>query len=148
MGYSFQTFAFEEVATSSKLSQVEVNIRDHVHGTDGVVSIAFNEDYDSGEQVITSGGQLILGHGLSSTPSLYMIFAKCVSAQGNYSVGDEVPLSGEHRSNEGVALIPDGTNITCRIGSDISPISLLDKTTGAGFSATNANWKLIIRAWA
>lgn len=36
MSYQFQTFSFQEVLTSSKLNQVEINIRDHVHGSDGV----------------------------------------------------------------------------------------------------------------
>ena len=39
MAYSFQTFAFGEVLASSKMNQVEINIRDHVHGQDGVASI-------------------------------------------------------------------------------------------------------------
>lgn len=40
MAYSFQTFSVNEVLTATKMNQVEVNIRDHVHGSAGVVSIA------------------------------------------------------------------------------------------------------------
>ena len=39
MAYSFQTFAFNQVLTSAEMNQVEINIRDHVHGQDGVVSV-------------------------------------------------------------------------------------------------------------
>ena len=34
--YSFQVFSVGEVLTASKMNAVEVNIRDHVHGTDSV----------------------------------------------------------------------------------------------------------------
>jgi hypothetical protein len=39
MAYIFQSFAFLEVLTSTKQNQVEVNIRDHVHGAAGVVAV-------------------------------------------------------------------------------------------------------------
>lgn len=34
--YSFQTFSVGQVLTASQMNQVEVNVRDHVHGTAGV----------------------------------------------------------------------------------------------------------------
>ena len=37
MAYSFQTFTVGQVLTASQMNQVEVNIRDHVHGVAGVV---------------------------------------------------------------------------------------------------------------
>lgn len=40
MAYAFQTFSLNQVLTSSQMNQVEVNIRDHVHGAGGVVAIA------------------------------------------------------------------------------------------------------------
>jgi len=39
MAYSFQTFSVGEILTATKMNQVEVNIRDHVHGTASVVSV-------------------------------------------------------------------------------------------------------------
>lgn len=36
MTYSFQTFSVGEVLTSSKMNQIEVNVRDHTHGSGGV----------------------------------------------------------------------------------------------------------------
>ncbi len=38
MAYSFQTFTVAQVLTASQMNQVEVNIRDHVHGTASVGS--------------------------------------------------------------------------------------------------------------
>ena len=39
MAYSFQTFVVFEVLTSTKMNQVEVNIRDHIHGSGGVSAV-------------------------------------------------------------------------------------------------------------
>lgn len=36
MSYSYQNFSFGQVLTSAQMQQVEDNIRDHVHGQDGV----------------------------------------------------------------------------------------------------------------
>jgi len=36
LAYAFQTFSFEQVLTSAQMSQVEVNVRDHIHGRDSV----------------------------------------------------------------------------------------------------------------
>lgn len=37
-----QTFSFEQVLTAAQMNQVEVNVRDHVHGRDGVGSTGLN----------------------------------------------------------------------------------------------------------
>lgn len=39
MAYSYQTFTFGQVLTAAQMQQVEINIRDHVHGTSSVVRI-------------------------------------------------------------------------------------------------------------
>jgi hypothetical protein len=39
MAYSFQTFAVNEILTSTKMNQIEVNVRDHVHGVSGVAAL-------------------------------------------------------------------------------------------------------------
>ena len=36
MAYSFQIFTLNQILTAAQMNQVEVNIRDHVHGDDGV----------------------------------------------------------------------------------------------------------------
>ena len=40
MAYSFQTFTLSQVLTAAQMNQVEVNIRDHVHGAAGVVTLS------------------------------------------------------------------------------------------------------------
>lgn len=39
MAYSFQTFSIGEVFTAAKANQIEVNVRDHVHGSGGVAAV-------------------------------------------------------------------------------------------------------------
>lgn len=41
MGYSFQTFAVDEVHRSIHANQTEESIRDHIHGQDGVSDLTF-----------------------------------------------------------------------------------------------------------
>lgn len=39
MAYSFQTFTVNQVLTAAQMNQVEVNVRDHVHGSASVVNV-------------------------------------------------------------------------------------------------------------
>ena len=62
--YSFQTFSAGEVLGASKMNQIEVNIRDHVHGSAGVTS-TFASIVLSG--AIQVGTNLELGHASDTT---------------------------------------------------------------------------------
>lgn len=42
MAYSFQTFSVAEILAASKMNQIEVNIRDHVHGSASVTGGFYN----------------------------------------------------------------------------------------------------------
>lgn len=42
MAYSFQSFVFNQIFTSTAANQIEVNIRDHVHGHDNVAPSGLN----------------------------------------------------------------------------------------------------------
>lgn len=47
MAYSYQTFTNSQVFTSAQAQQIEVNIRDHVHGANGVTGAGLTWIYDS-----------------------------------------------------------------------------------------------------
>ena len=109
--------------------------------------------FESSAQTITSGGALTLAHGLGKQPTRYQAYAKCLTTEGAYSVGDETPLdshpigSAGTANSAGVSLVPDATNINLRYGSQTSAIErMLRKDTGANFSPTNANWQVVVRA--
>lgn len=111
----------------------------------------FTESYQSTDQTITAAGSLTLAHGLSATPQLVIARLKCTSAEHNYSVNDEVftPVGSTNENNSrGVAVVPDGTNLNVRFGSNATTFQVLNKTTGAAANITNANWDIIFFAWA
>lgn len=110
--------------------------------------------FESSEQTITSGDALTLPHGLGTQPKLVIGVIVCKTAEFNYSIGQEVfvQLGAEGYvgglNTYGVAVVPDGTNLNVRYGSNASVFGILNLGTGGFQNSTNANWKLILRAWA
>lgn len=113
-----------------------------------VDSKPFNEEFISSAQTITSGGDLTLPHGLSSTPKLFTLLLKCVVSEGNWTVGDELLIAPGANGNQGCAIRPDGTNIFVQFGSNGSVFSVNNETGGANVTLTNTSWTLIVKAWA
>lgn len=110
---------------------------------------AFTKSFTSSNQTITAAGTLSLAHGLGVMPSLVQVRLKCTSAEGNFSVGDEVIFnSGDQNAHRGCAIVPDATNLVIRYGSDANTFNVNNKTTGASFAITNASWVAIFKAWA
>jgi hypothetical protein len=118
---------------------------------EGVV-VPVIKSYTSTDQTLTLAAQLVLPHSLAATPRIVQLELVCQSAEGNYSVNDVVVTnpSGNDTNGAGSAgfsVVTDSTNITIRVGSS-SIGRLLDKTTGAAFATTAANWKLRVKAYA
>lgn len=114
-----------------------------------VAALPFSKSFESSQQTITAGGSLTLAHGLGVKPKLYMVVLQCLTAEGGYSIGDEVlpaPSSNEAGSNRGISIVPDATNINIRNGGGGMQISRKDN--GNFLNITNANWALVARAWA
>jgi len=117
----------------------------------GGISGGFASRYESPEQAITSGGLVTLTHGLPSTPRVLTGVWVCKTAENGYSVGDEIYAvfgAFNSASSDGMAVFCDAVNISCRFGSGTNPIISINKTTGALFRLTSANWRLVVRAWA
>lgn len=113
-------------------------------------TLPFAKSFESTQQTITSAGSLTLAHGLASQPKLAIPVLQCTTAEGNYSIGDEVFISfsaDDRTNNRGVSVVPDATNLNVRFGSDANTFNILNKTTGVRFAITNANWRLVVRAW-
>lgn len=105
----------------------------------------------SAEQTITVSGLLTIAHGLAAKPRTYLGFLICKTAEGGYSIGDEIPMplgftSTSVLNDFGVSVVPDVTNLNVRYGSNAQVFILNNKTTGTGFGITAANWKFILRA--
>lgn len=107
--------------------------------------------YESPEQTITSAGALQLEHGLGTASIIVQAWLKCISADLNYSVNDEVLVPGWQDSSStadtyGVSIVPDSTYLNIRFGSRASVFKIADKTTGTGGDIAIAKWKVIFRA--
>lgn len=126
---------------------------DHTHGSPPPPATAiFTKYFPSASQTITSSGALTLAHGLGVIPTLIQVFLKCTTAEGGYSTGDTLPVSFTDSTGaptgSGVSVVADSTNLNIKYGSAVSVWSIINKSTGASFSITNANWNAIFRAWA
>lgn len=107
--------------------------------------------YTSAAQTITAAGALTLAHGLGSKPRLVQLRLKCISAEKNYSVNDEIffnPMAtGDSGGNEGISIVPDATNLNIRYGSQTNVFVIVDKTTGASAVGDLTKWNVIFDAW-
>ena len=113
----------------------------------------YRTEFISAEQTITVGGLLTIPHGLGVAPSDLRCFIRCKTAGQGYSVGDELQVAMDLDDwaalARGIAVVPDATNITIRYGNGSSPtFTILDKSSGIVTGAPNANWRLVVRAWA
>lgn len=106
----------------------------------------FLREYISAEQTITSGTVTTLAHGLGVMPKQVQVTAICKTAEAGYAVGDEIPMHNDAATssyNYGVGR--NVTNIRCICGAQgIAAIN----ASGVLTAITNANWRLIVRAWA
>lgn len=115
--------------------------------------VAFTKSYESAQQTITSSGLLTLAHGMGVAPKVVQLFLVCQVAELNYSVGDVLSLSAAGlasgtTADRGVSAVSDATNITIRLGGNLNSLIAVNKLNGNSVSLTNANWKLVVRAWA
>mgnify|MGYP001587259410 CR=1 FL=1 len=119
-------------------------------GTAVVGSAAYTKKFTSSNQTITAAGALTIAHGLGAEPLLVSAWLKCLTAESNYSIGDKLlaPLTHSNTvaNDKGFSLVADATNLNIRFGANASIYTCIDKTTGAGFTLTNANWAMIFEA--
>lgn len=109
---------------------------------------ALTEYFESAPQAVVGAGLLTLAHGLTGKPILFEAILLNVIAELGYSPGDECIIhfgSFSSPTNEGMALVPDATNLNIRIGA--GTFSVLHFTTGVTAGITNANWNIVARAW-
>src|SRR3990167_6680754 len=107
--------------------------------------------FASAEQTITAAGLLTVAHGLGGAPSLVKMYAICKVAEFNWAVGQVVEVTSfasDITSSYGLSWYADSTYIYIRFGSTATNTLLgHNRDTGTVQTLTNANWKLIIKAW-
>lgn len=135
--------------TLSKLGKGSTNQVLQTGTTPSWTTIPFVQSFESAQQIITNGGLIQVAHGLGTTPKLYAAYLQCVTAEGGYSIGMEIPLTNQQGGTNNyspTSLVPDATNLNLRYSS--SGTYLNSFANGNSFPITNANWKVVLRAWA
>lgn len=117
------------------------------HLTEVVAGSPFSGSFTSSEQTVTFGGSLTLAHGLGATPTLVRLQLKCITAEGDYSIGDiyELGAGATSGTDKSTAVWCDATNVNIRFAGAAPNISR--KSFGSDFAITAAKWKLIVKAW-
>jgi len=83
-----------------------------------------------------------LAHGLGSIPILVTATAICKIAESGYSPGDTLMLPGSNvAATGGYSIWADSVTLAFAIGPRIDGNN---KTSGASFSLTAANWKIVV----
>lgn len=94
------------------------------------------------------GGLVQAAHGLQLTPEFIEAWMVCVNSEGGWSPGEKLPIGFQTivsgTDGRGIQVWADATNIYGRIGDTNFAIAG-NKTTGAGFAATPANWNVILK---
>lgn len=105
--------------------------------------------FDSPEIPLTDSLVMIANHGLGKIPDTIVFIMRCKIAQSGWAVGDEAYPA---------AILEDGSNQSNAIAS-LTPLALtfinpqlttfppffVNKATGAKFSVTPANWRIVVR---
>lgn len=88
-----------------------------------------------------------VAHGLGTTPMWWFAYIQCTSAEDNWSVGDQIPITSlENTLNSGIIVAANSTNMRYTIGT--GTLSYLNRTAHNNASVTPASWVLVIKAWA
>lgn len=106
--------------------------------------------FTSADQTITTGGQIIMTHGLGAIPRQVSARLKCLTTEAGYAVNDEVMVNLVNNSTSGTSRLNGvtltSTQIIVRFSNDTNVFAGANKTTGAAVLLTNANWALIVTA--
>ena len=129
---------------------------DYTRASGSSLTQQFTTTYDSGDQTITAAGLLTLTHGLGKKPFGVQLKLKCTTAERGYAIGDEIEIAAgftdSAATSRGASVYTQSSDATTtlyvRYGSNANTFNLLDKGTGAISNITNANWRLIVKAWA
>lgn len=109
--------------------------------------------FTSTQQTITTAGALTIPHGLGVQPLLIQAYLVNQTAEFGYTIGDQLLISGaagatDTSTDRGMSYVTDDTNLVIRFGAASTCFSINRKDTGSVANAVNANWKLVLRAFA
>jgi hypothetical protein len=131
-----------QTGTSTALAVTPANVKN---------SLGFADYFESAQQTITAGGLLTIAHGLARQPVIVGVELQCATAENGYSVGDRI-LAGPTNTAGGTSVSNsfryDSTNIYVRYNNSGNVFLSNNAGTGLPVQLTNANWRVVVRAWA
>lgn len=95
---------------------------------------------------IAVAGTFTLQHGLTDFPDFVSVFAENVIAEGGFLPNERYYLQSNWAAALGCGISADAVNVTVII-NNTTLASFLNKTTGAIFTPTGANWRLVAVAY-
>ena len=112
----------------------------------------FTKEYTSPQQTITSGGTLTLSHLLGAIPKLIRTELMCITNDGSHLAGEIIELGDGYipvssLTSVGHEIKKTSTEIKVIYGNSAT-VYLAKTAAGVSEPLTNANWRLVVRAWA
>ncbi len=110
----------------------------------------FSESFESSEQTITLGSNHSTAHGLTALPTLTQVVLRCKTAELGFSIGDEITVHyvDGNSAGRGFTVSVDTTNIVVSVApTNALLVHRKSATIGTNSSLTEANWKIVVRAW-
>ena len=110
--------------------------------------VPFTKQFASTGLSLTANTLHTLAHSMGAIPKLVQLRLVCATAEGNYSIGDEVvaTVSDYDAATQcGFGLKVDATNVSVRTGA---AHRIMNDASNATFVITLANWTLSVYAWA
>ena len=111
-------------------------------------ALGFSTYYESAEQSIALSSATELTHSLGSIPKFMQVEFVCKTTDVGYAAGDRISvndLRGDSTGNMGLITGYSTTKIFITVGASLR---LLNKSTGSSGAMTEANWRIVARAWA
>lgn len=109
-------------------------------------SLGISEYAVSADTAITAGMSLTTNFATATTriPKFAIVSIVCLTAELGYSVGDvvNVPQYAHTGTNVGYDVRMVAGGATMKMGSSVTPISLISQTTGASGAITILNWNV------
>jgi len=108
--------------------------------------------FESSAVALTTGAVSTQPHSLGVRPNYVQLFARCITGDSNYAVGDEIPMPGQCYAGSNAiqkACDANATNVYIiqGTGGDAANFRLLDRSSPAGqVLTTTINWNLVVRA--
>jgi hypothetical protein len=110
-------------------------------------AILFSNGFESSDQTVTLNSSLTVAHGLGQKPKLWKVLLKCVTAEANYTIGDEITF--DNLDAAGVFICSTSVDATNFILVTSGNIRIANKNTPFGtFSINAGNWRWVFRGWA